>query len=188
MPRDHTTLQRRDDSETTSSFGTCATKSNVAGGGTRSSDWWPCSLKLDVLRQNAAESNPYGGDFDYISAFNSLDCEFFWAPFPGSTIPPSRGLAYTDDHFAVDAVKEDIRAAMADSQAWWPADFGTYGGLFIRLAWHSAGTYRSFDGRGGSGMVRLQILPGLHRDCISSLPLRPTSANTVNRDSNVSHP
>lgn len=74
LPDDHASLLRRADSNTTT-FGTCATKSNVAGGGTRSSDWWPCALKLDVLRQNAAESNPYGGDFDYISAFNSLDCK-----------------------------------------------------------------------------------------------------------------
>lgn len=57
---------------------------------------------------------------------------------------------------AVDAVKDDIRAAMVDSQDWWPADFGTYGGLFIRMAWHSAGTYRAIDGRGGSGMVRMK--------------------------------
>lgn len=59
----------------TTPFGTCSRKSNAAGGGTRSSDWWPCALKLDVLRQNAAESNPYGADFDYAAAFNSLDCE-----------------------------------------------------------------------------------------------------------------
>lgn len=62
--------------DSTSTFGTCSRKSNVAGGGSRSSDWWPCALKLDVLRQNAAESNPYGADFDYAEAFNSLDCEY----------------------------------------------------------------------------------------------------------------
>lgn len=60
----------------TTTFGQCAVKKNVAGGGTRNSDWWPCNLKLDVLRQNAAESNPYGADFDYAAAFNSLDCAF----------------------------------------------------------------------------------------------------------------
>lgn len=69
----HAALLRRADSNATTAFGTCPVKSNVAGGGTRSSDWWPCALKLDVLRQNAAESNPYGGEFDYVSAFNSLD-------------------------------------------------------------------------------------------------------------------
>lgn len=71
-------LQRRADTDNTTdaSFGVCPVKSNVAGGGTRSSDWWPCHLKLDVLRQNAAESNPYGADFDYAAAFNSLDCKW----------------------------------------------------------------------------------------------------------------
>lgn len=77
LPRGHADIQRRGDSSssTSSTFGTCAVKSNVAGGGTRSSDWWPCNLKLDVLRQNAAESNPYGADFDYAAEFNSLDCK-----------------------------------------------------------------------------------------------------------------
>lgn len=69
-------LERRATDNATSSFGTCSTKSNVAGGGTRSWEWWPCNLRLDVLRQNAAESNPYGGDFDYEAAFNSLDRKF----------------------------------------------------------------------------------------------------------------
>lgn len=68
-------LNRRTTDNATSSFGTCAQKSDVAGGGTRSWDWWPCNLRLDVLRQNAAESNPYGGNFDYAAAFKTLDCE-----------------------------------------------------------------------------------------------------------------
>lgn len=80
-------IQRRaDNSSTESTFGVCPVKSDVAGGGTRSSDWWPCHLKLDVLRQNAAEVNPYGGDFDYAAAFNSLDCKCFHTPFYSSTI------------------------------------------------------------------------------------------------------
>lgn len=124
-------LESRQDSAATP-FGTCAEKANVAGGGTRSRDWFPCQLRLDVLRQNAAESNPYGADFDYAEAFNSLD---------------------------LDAVKADLKSLLRDSQAFWPADFGHYGGLFIRMAWHSAGTYRAFDGRGGSGMGQQRFAP-----------------------------
>lgn len=75
MPADHATLNSRAETDTTSSFGVCPRKSNEGGGGTRSYQWWPCALKLDVLRQNAAESNPYGGSFDYAAAFNSLDCK-----------------------------------------------------------------------------------------------------------------
>src|SRR4051812_17720578 len=87
-------------------------------------NWWPESLDLDILRQNSSLSDPMGEDFDYAEEFKSLD---------------------------LDAVIEDLQALMTDSQDWWPADFGHYGGLFIRLAWHSAGTYRITDGRGGAG-------------------------------------
>ncbi|PSR80327.1 catalase/peroxidase HPI [Coniella lustricola] len=133
QPRDHPVIGRRSDNSTTSTpFGTCPVKSNVAGGGTRSWDWWPCSLSLHVLRQNTAESNPYGGDFDYVTAFNSLD---------------------------YDAVKADLRALLRNSQSFWPADFQWYGGLFIRMAWHSSGTYRAFDGRGGAGMGQQRFEP-----------------------------
>ncbi|KAH8664482.1 catalase/peroxidase HPI [Xylariales sp. PMI_506] len=107
------------------SFGQCATLSDAAGRGTRSRDWWPCQLKLDVLRQFSPEQNPLGGTFDYASAFATLD---------------------------YDALKSDLKTLLKESQAWWPADYGTYGGLFIRLSWHSAGTYRAVDGRGGGGM------------------------------------
>ena len=86
-------------------------------------EWWPNQLDLRVLHQNAPMSNPMGADFNYRDAFAQLD------------------LA---------AVKQDIAATLSTSQAWWPADYGTYGGLMIRLAWHSAGTYRTTDGRGGS--------------------------------------
>jgi catalase-peroxidase len=99
---------------------------NVGGGGTKNRDWWPDQLKLDILRQHTSVTNPLGSDFDYAAAFNSLD---YWA------------------------LKKDLRALMTDSQDWWPADFGHYGGLFVRMAWHSAGTYRTFDGRGGGGQV-----------------------------------
>mgnify|MGYP000082090591 CR=1 FL=1 len=94
-----------------------------AGGGTNNSDWWPNQLKLNILRQNASKSNPMGEDFDYAKAFKNLD------------------LA---------AVKNDLTDLMTDSQDWWPADYGHYGPFFIRLAWHSAGTYRISDGRGGA--------------------------------------
>jgi catalase-peroxidase len=86
-------------------------------------EWWPRNLDLSALRQNEAQSNPYGADFDYAREFASLD---------------------------LDAVKADIRKALTTSQPWWPADYGHYGPFFIRMAWHSAGTYRTGDGRGGS--------------------------------------
>ncbi len=107
-------------------------KANVAGGGTKNNDWWPKQLKLNVLRQNTPVSNPMGEDFDYAAAFKSLDLE---------------------------AVKQDLHALMTDSQDWWPADFGHYGPLFIRMAWHSAGTYRVGDGRGGAGAGLQRFAP-----------------------------
>ncbi|HTI57473.1 catalase/peroxidase HPI [Mucilaginibacter sp.] len=107
-------------------------KNNVGGGGTRNRDWWPKQLKLSILRQNSSLSDPMGQDFDYAEAFNSLDLE---------------------------AVKADLNALMTDSQDWWPADFGHYGGLFIRMAWHSAGTYRVGDGRGGAGAGMQRFAP-----------------------------
>ncbi|KAJ5815702.1 catalase-peroxidase [Penicillium riverlandense] len=105
---------------------------NVAGGGTRNRDWWPEQLKLNILRQHTDVTNPMTRDFDYAAAFKNLD---YWA------------------------VKKDLHALMTDSQDWWPADFGHYGGLFIRMAWHSAGTYRVFDGRGGGGEGQQRFAP-----------------------------
>ncbi|RBQ82244.1 hypothetical protein VDGD_02834 [Verticillium dahliae] len=105
---------------------------NVGGGGTRNRDWWPNALKLNILRQHTDVTNPLGSDFDYAAAFNSLD---------------------------YNAVKKDLRDLMTDSQDWWPADFGHYGGLFVRMAWHSAGTYRVFDGRGGGGQGQQRFAP-----------------------------
>jgi catalase-peroxidase len=107
-------------------------KHNVGGGGTRNHDWWPNQLKLSILRQNSSLSNPMGDDFNYAEAFKSLDLE---------------------------AVKKDLHILMTDSQDWWPADFGHYGGLFIRMAWHSAGTYRVTDGRGGGGAGLQRFAP-----------------------------
>jgi catalase-peroxidase len=104
----------------------------TAGGGTRNRDWWPNQLKLNILRQNSVLSNPMGEQFNYAAEFKSLD------------------LA---------AVKKDIVDLMTTSQDWWPADFGHYGPLFIRMAWHSAGTYRTGDGRGGAGSGTQRFAP-----------------------------
>ena len=103
-----------------------------AGGGTTNRDWWPNELKLNILRQNAQKSDPMGEDFDYAAAFNSLD---------------------------FDALKKDVLDLMTDSQDWWPADYGHYGGFMIRMAWHSAGTYRIGDGRGGASSGTQRFAP-----------------------------
>ncbi len=103
-----------------------------AGAGTGNQDWWPNQLKLNVLRQQSPLSDPMGKDFDYANEFKKLDYK---------------------------ALKKDLEALMTDSQDWWPADFGHYGGLFIRMAWHSAGTYRIGDGRGGAGAGQQRFAP-----------------------------
>jgi len=105
---------------------------HAAGGGTSNRDWWPNRLKLEILHQNSPASSPMSGDFDYAKEFKSLD-------------------------FA--ALKKDLRELMTKSQDWWPADFGHYGPLFIRMAWHSAGTYRTLDGRGGGGSGSQRFAP-----------------------------
>ena len=104
----------------------------TAGGGTTNRDWWPSQLKLELLSQHSTKSDPMDADFDYAEAFLSLDLK---------------------------AVKDDLTAVMTDSKAWWPADFGHYGPLFIRMAWHSAGTYRTGDGRGGGGRGQQRFAP-----------------------------
>jgi len=103
-----------------------------AGGGTTNKEWWPNQLKLNILRQNSSKSDPMNTDFDYATAFKSLDLK---------------------------ALKNDLYTLMTDSQDWWPADYGHYGGLFIRMAWHSAGTYRIQDGRGGAGSGSQRFAP-----------------------------
>lgn len=103
-----------------------------AGEGTTNEDWWPNQLKVDILHQHDAPSNPMGPDFDYAKEFNSLDYS---------------------------ALKADLNNLMTDSQDWWPADFGHYGPFFIRMAWHAAGTYRTADGRGGGGTGAQRFAP-----------------------------
>lgn len=110
----------------------CPIHKHTAGGGTTNQDWWPNQLRLDILHQHSSKSDPMGEGFNYREEFKKLD------------------LA---------AVKKDLYTLMTDSQNWWPADWGHYGGLFIRMAWHSAGTYRIGDGRGGAGNGSQRFAP-----------------------------
>jgi catalase-peroxidase len=109
-----------------------AAKNMTAGGAPTNASWWPNQLKLNILHQHAPKSNPMGEDFDYAKEFKTLD---------------------------LDAVVQDLKTLMTDSQDWWPADWGHYGGLMIRMAWHAAGTYRVSDGRGGAGTGNQRFAP-----------------------------
>ncbi|MEO0360672.1 MAG: catalase/peroxidase HPI [Pseudomonadota bacterium] len=115
-----------------SDIGECPVMGRRASGNLANQHWWPNQLNLKILDQNSAQSNPMGESFDYVEAFNSLD---------------------------YDALKKDLTALMTDSQDWWPADYGHYGGLMIRMAWHSAGTYRTYDGRGGGSTGTQRFAP-----------------------------
>jgi len=119
-------------SEAKCPFSGAANTHTMAAGGQGNRNWWPNQLNLAMLHQHSSLSNPMGEDFDYAKAFESLD---------------------------LDAVVKDLRALMTDSQDWWPADFGHYGPLFVRMAWHSAGTYRVADGRGGAGRGQQRFAP-----------------------------
>ncbi|NNJ14240.1 catalase/peroxidase HPI [Pseudomonas putida CSV86] len=105
---------------------------NTSGGGTSNRDWWPNQLRVDLLNQHSDRSNPLGEKFNYREEFKKLDYS---------------------------ALKADLKKLLTDSQDWWPADWGSYGGLFIRMAWHSAGTYRTVDGRGGAGRGQQRFAP-----------------------------
>lgn len=100
--------------------------------GTRNADWWPNQLNLKILNQNTAQVDPFGKKVDYIEELKTLD---------------------------FDALKKDVAALMTDSQEWWPADYGHYGPFFVRMSWHSAGTYRTGDGRGGAGTGTQRFAP-----------------------------
>lgn len=124
--------QKDSNGSSNSNMGKCPFSGHASGEGTANRDWWPEKLKLNILRQHDEKSNPMGEDFDYAEAFQSLDLQ---------------------------AVKDDLHELMTDSKEWWPADWGHYGPLFIRMAWHSAGTYRVADGRGGAATGNQRYAP-----------------------------
>ena len=115
-----------------SDIGKCPVMGGMPKGSTANEHWWPNQLNLKILGQNSEKTDPTDDDFDYVAEFKTLDFK---------------------------ALKEDLYALMTDSQDWWPADYGHYGGFFIRMAWHSAGTYRTYDGRGGGGAGQQRFAP-----------------------------
>lgn len=129
-------MSTSDDTDNKTSAGKCpfhqGAPDQSAGAGTGSRDWWPKQLRIDLLNQHSSRSNPLGDDFNYRKEFSKLDYS---------------------------ALKGDLKALLTDSQPWWPADWGNYAGLFIRMAWHGAGTYRSVDGRGGAGRGQQRFAP-----------------------------
>ena len=124
----------KSDQETT--IGKCPVmhggNTRIGGGGTKNMDWWPNQLNLKILHQHDKKSNPMGEEFNYADEFNKLD---------------------------LPAVKKGLAAVMTDSKAWWPADYGHYGPLMVRMAWHAAGTYRTSDGRGGASTGNQRFAP-----------------------------
>ena len=129
-------MSTSDDIHNTTATGKCpfhqGGHDQSAGGGTTTRDWWPNQLRVDLLNQHSNRSNPLGEDFDYRKEFSKLDYY---------------------------GLKKDLKALLTESQPWWPADWGSYAGLFIRMAWHGAGTYRSIDGRGGAGRGQQRFAP-----------------------------
>ncbi|MDL2339127.1 MAG: catalase-peroxidase, partial [Pseudomonadota bacterium] len=113
-------------------FSSAARTQATARSGQTNADWWPNQLNLKILHQHASQSDPMGEAFNYAEEFKTLD---------------------------LDAVVSDLKALMTDSQDWWPADWGHYGGLFVRMTWHAAGTYRIHDGRGGAGTGNQRFAP-----------------------------
>ncbi len=125
-------MENNTNNEAKCPFGFGSAPRHTTAGAFSNADWWPDQLNLKILHQNAPNTNPYGSDFDYAKEFKTLD---------------------------LDAVKKDLTQLMTDSQDWWPADYGHYGPFFIRMAWHSAGTYRVTDGRGGACAGTLRFAP-----------------------------
>lgn len=129
-------MSTSDDIHNTTATGKCpfhqGGHDQSAGAGTTTRDWWPNQLRVDLLNQHSNRSNPLGEDFDYRKEFSKLDYY---------------------------GLKKDLKALLTESQPWWPADWGSYAGLFIRMAWHGAGTYRSIDGR----VARVVVSNVLHR-------------------------
>ncbi|MCO1611901.1 catalase-peroxidase, partial [Escherichia coli] len=129
-------MSTSDDIHNTTATGKCpfhqGGHDQSAGAGTTTRDWWPNQLRVDLLNQHSNRSNPLGEDFDYRKEFSKLDYY---------------------------GLKKDLKALLTESQPWWPADWGSYAGLFIRMAWHGAGTYRSIDGRGGAGRGQQRFAP-----------------------------
>ena len=122
----------KDNSTHQNGIGKCPFHGGNTSTGTTDKDWWPNALNLDILNQHDTKTNPYDEDFDYREAVKDLDYE---------------------------ALKADMHALMTDSQDWWPADWGHYGGFMIRMAWHAAGTYRTADGRGGANTGNQRFCP-----------------------------
>ena len=150
-------MSTSDDIHNTTATGKCpfhqGGHDQSAGGGTTTRDWWPNQLRVDLLNQHSNRSNPLGEDFDYRKEFSKLDYY---------------------------GLKKDLKALLTESQPWWPADWGSYAGLFIRMAWHGAGTYRSIDGRGGAGRGQQRFAPlNSWPEALAKAPLGATEMGLI---------